>query len=62
MNILAGLGLQDQVYTKRRLKLNLTQAMAQWESWTSPSHFANFVGDLFPSRLIAAFYKGTARN
>jgi hypothetical protein len=61
MNVLAGLGLQDQVYTKRRLKLNLTQAMAQWESWTSPSHFANFVGDLFPSRLIAAFYKGTAR-
>jgi hypothetical protein len=58
MAVLGGLGLADQIYVFRRLKLNLTMQMAQWRSWMSPAHWASFAGDIMPARLISGFFKG----
>ena len=62
MAILGGLGLADQIYQWRKLKLNITRAGAQWDSYLSESHMAALAADTLPGRLIAAFYKGTARD
>jgi hypothetical protein len=61
MSVLAGMGLADQIYQWRKLKIRLTQQGAQWDSFLSPSHMANFAGDTLPARLVSAFYKGVAR-
>ena len=62
MNILAGMGLADQIYQIRKLKLNMTRQMTDFKNWTSPARLASFAGDLLPARLIAGiFYKGTDR-
>jgi hypothetical protein len=58
MAVLGGLGLADQIYVFRRLKLNLTMQMAHWKSWLSPAHWASFAGDVIPARLISGFFKG----
>jgi hypothetical protein len=62
MAVLGGMGLADQIYMFRRLKLNLTMQMAQWRSWLTPSHFASFAGDMLPARMIGMFFKGTDRQ
>lgn len=62
MAILGSMGLQDQIYSFRRLKMNLTRARETFDSWYSVSHFASFAGDTFPGQMISALYRGTARN
>lgn len=62
MAILSGMALNDQIYTLRKLKLNLTRKMEMYEQWTSVSHMASFLGDTFPSQMISAFYRGTDRR
>jgi hypothetical protein len=62
MAVLGGMGLADQIYMFRRLKLNLTMQMAQWRSWLTPSHFASVAGELLPARLVGMFFKGTDRQ
>lgn len=62
MATLAGLGLADQIYQWRKLKLNATRAGAQWDSYLSPSMMAAFAVDTLPGRLISALYRGTARD
>jgi hypothetical protein len=59
--VISGMGLADQIYTSRKLKLNLTRAMANWDSFTSASHFAGFVGEILPVSMFSALFKGTAR-
>ena len=61
MAVLGGMGLSDQIYSWKRLKLNLTRNMANWDSWTSKAHFASFLGDTAPSKLWSVFWKGKAR-
>jgi len=64
MAVLAGMGLADQIYALRKLKLNLTRQMAQWNTFFSVSHFANWMGDnsfIPPSKLMSAWYRGTGR-
>lgn len=61
MAVLSGLGLSDQIYPSRKMKLNWTRTMENWDSFFSTSHFASFVGDTPPGRLFSAFYKGTSR-
>jgi hypothetical protein len=61
MAVLSGMGLADQIYSFRKLKLNMTRSMANWNSWFSASHFASFAGDTLPGRLSSALFKGTAR-
>lgn len=58
---LTGLGVTDQIYPLRKLKMALTKKMAQWSSWTSPYRFAAIAGDSIPGRLASAFYSGTIR-
>lgn len=58
---LSSLGLADQIYPMRRLKLNLTREMVKWESMTSPARIAGLLGDTVPGRLVSAFYVGTVR-
>lgn len=59
---LAGMSLNDQVHPFRKLKLNLTRRMVAYDSWASISHMASFMGDVFPSQLISAFYRGTDKD
>jgi hypothetical protein len=61
MAVLSGMGLADQIYQYRKLKLNLTRQMANFESWKSPARWASFAGDTLPSRLWSVFYKGNIR-
>lgn len=61
MAVLSGLGLADQIYPSRKLKLNWNRKMESWDSFFSISHFTSFLGDTPPGRLFSAFYKGTAR-
>jgi hypothetical protein len=61
MNVLGSVGLADQIYQLRRWKRNLTQKLVAFDSWKSVSHMASFVGDMWPSRIASAFYRGTVR-
>lgn len=61
MAVLAGMGVRDQIYSWRKLMLNLTRAGANWDSFTDPSRFASFAADTMPGRLVSAFFKGTSR-
>lgn len=61
MAVLAGMGLADQIYSWRKLMLNLTRTGANWNSFTDPSRFASFAADTMPGRLVSAFFKGTSR-
>lgn len=57
--VLAGMSVNDQIYTLRKLKLNLTRKLTNWKSWASISNLASFTGDLpVPGRLFSIFYKG----
>jgi len=59
---LAGMSLSDQIYSFRKLKLNLTKKMVAFDSWRSVSHMASFAGDTFPMKLVSAFYRGTDKD
>lgn len=59
--VLAGLGLADQIYPFRKLKLRWNRKLESWDSFFSIGHFANFMGDTPPARLFSIFYKGTTR-
>lgn len=61
MAVLAGMDLADQVYSWRKLKINITRQMKHWDSFFSVSHFVSWAGDTGPARLASAFFKGTAR-
>ena len=57
--VLSGMALNDQIYGLRNLKLNITKAMVDYDSWTSPSHMASFLGNTFPGRVMGMFFRGT---
>lgn len=59
--VLGNMGLADQIYTYRRMKLQLTRSMTNLKSFFSAAHYASFVGDTIPARMISAIYKGTER-
>lgn len=68
MATIAGLGLTEQVYSLRRLKRNIFRTMLNFESWSSPAHFASWLSNSFsilgvqPGRLASAFFMPTERN
>jgi hypothetical protein len=57
MAVLGGMGLADQIYAWPKYKLNLTRQMTNWNTWFSSAHFASFLGNTPPGRLISMFYK-----
>lgn len=61
MNVIAGVGLADQIYSMRKLKMRATNTLANWKSAYSASHLLAFMSDTPPARLWSAFYKGTER-
>lgn len=61
MNVLAGVGLADQIYSMHKLKMRATQSLANWKSAYSASHLGAFLSDTMPARVWSAIYKGTQR-
>lgn len=61
LNVIAGVGLADQIYGMRKLKMRATMMLAEWKSAYSITHMLNFASDLPPARLWSAIYKGTER-
>lgn len=61
MAVLSGMGMYDQIYTWQKFKMNLTYYQQNWKSWTSEAHFAQFIGDTLPARIISGLYRGTSR-
>lgn len=59
--VISGMGLSDQIYSVRKLKLNLTMSATKWSSWTSTAHMASMYANFAPVRLAAMFYRGTVR-
>lgn len=62
MAVLSGMGMQDQIYFSKRLKLSLTRKMADFSSYFSASHFAMYVGGTDIGRLASGVYRGTPKN
>ncbi|BCM95078.1 hypothetical protein [Burkholderia phage FLC6] len=58
MGVLAGLDLDDQIYSFRKFALNMTRYATNWRSWTSSSHMASFLANGTPLRFVSMFYKG----
>src|SRR5690606_27956696 len=56
--VLAGMGVNDQIYWSRRLKLALTRKLENWRQWASVSNFASWTGDGVPGRVASIFYPG----
>lgn len=61
MAVLSGLGLADQIYQFRKLKLNFTKQMQNFKDWKSPARWASFAGDSLPGRLASVVFKGNIR-
>jgi hypothetical protein len=59
--VLSGLGLTDQIYQTKKLKRNFQRTLLDFQDWTSPANFANWVGGLYPLRVISGFANGTNR-
>lgn len=60
--VLGSLTLVDQIYPTRKLKLNLTRKLADFDSWLSPSHFANASMGYIPSKILSGFSRITDRG
>lgn len=58
MAVLAAMELDDQIYTMRKLALNMTKWAADWHQWSSSSHLASFLANNTPIRMFSVFYKG----
>lgn len=62
MATLGALSLSDQIYPTRKLKLRLTRAMTDWDTWFSTANYASIMGDSVGGRLLSSVYKGTDRG
>lgn len=60
--VIGSLTLTDQIYPMRKLKLNLTRKLADFDSWLSPSHHANWSMGTWSSKMISAFSQVTDRG
>lgn len=58
MATLGSLSLHEQIYTSDRLRLALTRQAQSMKTWFSTAHFANFIGDLAPARILSLWYAG----
>jgi hypothetical protein len=61
MAVLASQSLPDQIYSLRKFKLNITRQLKNLDSFYSATHFASFMGDAPPARLLSMFYRGVER-
>lgn len=62
MSVLSGLGLADNIYSGRRLRLRLTNAMSQWRTHYSVPAIAMAYGDSAPFELAKLFFRGSEKS
>lgn len=62
MAIWSSAGLASQIYPYQKLKRNFYKTMADFSSWFTPSHFANYVGGWDVSRMISGMWNATSRG
>lgn len=63
MAVLSGMGVADQMYTWKKMKLNFTRQMAHWDTYFSKAHMASFLGNAIPgARVISGLFRGVAPN
>ena len=61
MAVLSSMSLSSQIYQIPKLVRNLTRGVADFNSWFSVSHTANWFAGTTPGRIWSAFLKGTER-
>lgn len=61
MATLAGLGLADQIYPWKKLKINMSKARENWKTYFSFAHAANWLGGTSPALLLSGLFKGVPR-
>ena len=61
MAILGGLGVPDQIYGTKRLKLNIARKLNSISQWTSPAQWAMWSANTTMGSILAAATKGTDR-
>ena len=59
--VVSSMTLSSQIYQIPKLVRNLTRGVADFSSWFSVSHTANWFGGTPPGRIWTAFLKGTDR-
>jgi len=59
--VLGGLGLADQVYFRRRLRLALARKMTSYRQWTSPARYASWANGTDIGRLFNALSREIGR-
>lgn len=59
---LGSMGLQDQIYSIQRLKINATRMLTHWRTYKSPAKWANMAVGTMPGQMISAFARMTDRN
>ena len=62
MAVLSGMGLRDQIYKLRKLKLRLSRVATDWDTWVSTANYASVMADSMSGRLLSIAYSGTAKN
>lgn len=62
MATLSSLSLPDQIYALRKLKLNMTRNMADFNSWASASRFISEGVGTSVGSVLSAFFPGVARR
>lgn len=61
MAVLGGLTLQEMIYSGQKLKVALTQSMANFDTWFSASYHTNkLTSSIFFGRTLGLFARGTA--
>lgn len=61
LNVLSGMGMQDQIYAYNKWKLNISRSLQNFDSFFSAAHFASFASDMsfIPTRLAGQILRGT---
>lgn len=61
MAVLGSMGLADQIYPMRKLKVALTKQAADFQTLTSPARMASIIAATTPGQLLSIPYAGTIR-
>lgn len=59
--VLGSLGLADQIYPTKKLRLNITRKITELKTWLSPAKQANWFMGTAPARLISSLAHSTER-
>lgn len=60
LNVISGMGMQDQIYAYNKWKLNISRSLQNFDTFFSAAHFASFASDLPGIRTVGQILRGTA--